>query len=759
MNFKFLTPILLFLLVLVGLWTAVFAAQREWSLTAEPNPAAALAAPNAAAAPIAPATAGTVAHTTGEQAATQPTTPVRIKSEYLIYDDTLADDWQEWSWSVTSQWDATEPVQQGSAALAVTYDTGWGAFYLHRNTLIKSDDYDLLRFWIHGGSQGGQQFHVVLADDSNSFLSESKAVTAQAGRWTLVEINLNELGVEGGISGIAWQDSTGNAQPTFYLDGLALIDLDLPPTPTPVPSQGPTLQVDLSAERYPIQPGIYGINYAEEALATAVNLPARRWGGNATTRYNWQNDTANRASDWFFENIPEENPAPEELPDNSAANRFIEQDRRTGTQTLLTIPMIGWTPKSRETTCGFSVQRYGPQQQTDGWRPDCGNGLKPNGDPLQGNDPTDTSMAIGPSFVKEWIAYLTARYGTAAEGGVTYYNLDNELMLWHHTHRDVHPEPVGYDELRDLTYTYGAAVKEADPTAQTLGPAAWGWTAYFFSALDGAEGGTWWNKAPDRAAHGGMPLVAWYLQEMQRYEQEKGVRILDYLDLHYYPQAASVALTSAGNVDTRALRLRSTRSLWDSTYTDESWIDEPVQLIPRMREWVDTYYPGTKLALSEYNWGALDHINGAVAQADILGIFGRERLDLAFLWAPLAIDDPYVFAFRMYRNYDGAGSAFGDLSVRATSSNQEQLSIYAAQRSQDQALTVMVINKSTLSLISEVQLTGATVPATAEVYRYSTADLENIQTLPAQAVVNGRMQANFPAQSITLFVLPANSAP
>ncbi len=54
-----------------------------------------------------------------------------------------------------------------------------------------------------------------------------------------------------------------------------------------------------------------------------------------------------------------------------------------------------------------------------------------------------------------------------------------------------------------------------------------------------------------------------------------------------------------------------------------------------MREWVQTYYPGTGPSVSEYNWGGLEHINGALAQADVLGIIGREQLDMAMLWAAL----------------------------------------------------------------------------------------------------------------------------
>ena len=195
---------------------------------------------------------------------------------------------------------------------------------------------------------------------------------------------------------------------------------------------------------------------------------------------------------------------------------------------------------------------------------------------------------------------------------------------------------------------------------KTLGPVLWGWCAYFFSALDECSSGA------DYTSHGNTAFVAWYLQQMKAYEQAHGVRLLDYLDLHYYPQADGVSLSGAGNAATQALRLRSTRSLWDPTYVDESWIGGAgwqggiVKLIPRMKEWVTANYPGTKLAITEYNWGALDHINGALAQADVLGIFGREGLDLATLWGPPTANQPGAYAFRMYRNYDGQHHTFGD---------------------------------------------------------------------------------------------------
>lgn len=34
-----------------------------------------------------------------------------------------------------------------------------------------------------------------------------------------------------------------------------------------------------------------------------------------------------------------------------------------------------------------------------------------------------------------------------------------------------------------------------------------------------------------------MPLIPYYLQEVCKYEQDTGVKLIDYLDIHYYPQA------------------------------------------------------------------------------------------------------------------------------------------------------------------------------------------------------------------------------
>ncbi len=150
----------------------------------------------------------------------------------------------------------------------------------------------------------------------------------------------------------------------------------------------------------------------------------------------------------------------------------------------------------------------------------------------------------------------------------------------------------------------------------------------------------------------------------------------------------------------RAIRLRSTRGLWDPSYRDESWIGEPVALIPRVRAWVAQENAGTKLAIGEHSWGGDDDASGAIAQAEILGIFGRENVDAAFYWAGL--EGVQRFAFQLYRNADGFGHGFGNRALACESNAADRLGAFAALRD-DGALTMVLVNKD-LDRPAEVQL-------------------------------------------------------
>ena len=628
--------------------------------------------------------------------------------------------------------------------MKVTYSKGHGGFQLVHFNDFYATDFESLQFTIHGGSKGNQEINLSVIGENGAWSEPPILIQPAADDWTSYNIPLSHFGDPDFVRGIVLQESTGWRPGTFYLDDIRFIHKEFLETTSTLPP----LTIDLSARGREINPHIYGLNFADDDFSREIDLPINRWGGNAVTRYNWKNDVSNRASDWFFLNVANETDV-DALPDSANVNGYIDFNQRNDTDTLLTIPMIGWTPKSRERDCGFSVETYGEQQHVN---PDgrCGNGMIREDKPVKRNDPTDTSIPIDESWASEWVTYLVNRFGNADEGGVRFYALDNEPMLWHHTHRDVHPDPVGYDELIELSIPYAQAIKSADPTAKILGPVVWGWTAFFYSAVD-AESRNW-DFPPDQGNHDDIPLVVWYLQQMAQAEEETGVRLLDYLDLHFYPQSHEVALRDAGGAGRQQRRMETTRNLWDRAYVDKTWIDEPIYLIPRMREWVDEHYPGTKLALTEYNWGGLEHINGAVAQADILGIFGREGLDMATLWDPPERLEPGAFAFRMYRNYDGNGAKFGDIVIPATSPDPDKLAIFAAERSDDGITTIMVINKSRLEITTSLTF-DRPLSTDLQAWQYSEADLEHILRLD-QIMVDGEMvELTLPAYSITLYTL------
>jgi hypothetical protein len=516
-------------------------------------------------------------------------------------------------------------------------------------------------------------------------------------------------------------------------------------TPAAAATTGPTLSVDVSTARHAISPDIYGLNGAEPAFAAEIGLPVARWGGNASSRYNFTNHTYNTGSDWYFENIVAG-------PDGTVES-FVRTNRDRGAKQIVTVPMVGWvakdSPQSHPFTCGFPATRFPQQDGFDEWDANCGNG-KLNDADLTGAQPTDTSIPADASFDGEMVSHLVNQFGTAAQGGVSIYELDNEPVLWSATHRDVHPAKVTYDELGGKGTATAAAIKTADPSAAVLGPSGWGYCEWVASGLDGCALGA------DAAAHGGLNLSQWYLKNMKDFsEAHGGQRFLDYFDQHFYPQISGDKTPEAN-----ALRLRSTRSLWDPTYVEESWIGPtgvnapPLQYIRQAKAWIARYYPGTKTAITEYNWGALDSINGALTQADVLGIFGREGLDLATIWGEPRPTEPGAFSFRMYRNYDGAGSRFGDVSVSAASSDQGQLAVYGAQRSSDGALTVMVVNKTSTDLTASMSVTGLDSDGTAQRFTYSPADLTSIARGDDLALNSGNVNTTYPANSITLLVVP-----
>ena len=244
---------------------------------------------------------------------------------------------------------------------------------------------------------------------------------------------------------------------------------------------------------------------------------------------------------------------------------------------------------------------------------------------------------------------------------------------------------------------------------------------------------------------GGMDYIPWLLKQWKAAGHP-----VDVFSLHYYPQSGEYS--DDNSTAMQLLRNRSTRSLWDPNYVDASWINSTIDLIPRMKNWVSNYYyANTPLALTEYSWGNDANINGATAEADLLGIFGREGLAIANRWIAPDPSTPTYLAMKMYRNYDGAKSTFGDTSVSTKTATPDVVSAFGATRSTDGALTVMVINKSlTDSTSLTVTLSNFAGSGTLDTYQLTAA---NVITHQGSVGYSGSaIWAGLPPQSITLLV-------
>jgi hypothetical protein len=520
------------------------------------------------------------------------------------------------------------------------------------------------------------------------------------------------------------------------------------------------VSVDASANRHAISPNIYGFAFGAESDLAATNFTMNRSGGNDTSTYNWQINATNHDLDWFFESILD----PPQIAGYDG-DTFIMQTRgaNVGAQPLLTIPMIGYLANlgpNGAMLWSYSIKKYGAQTASDPYQPDAGNGIgAATGKPIVGNNPLDANTPNSVGIQQAWVQHLISAWGPAAGGGLKYYIMDNEPSLWNSTHRDIHPTAETYNEIYNDYLTYAGAVRALDPNALIVGPEEWNWWAMFLSGEDQLNGTA--AAGSDFNTHSQTYYYPWLLQQLYAYRQSTGKQLLNVLSVHYYPQ--ELADSDDDSLSGQVTRNQSTRALWDPTYVDPSWFNEVginggiVNLIPTLKSWVNQYYPGLQTAITEYNWGDETHLNGATTQADVLGIFGREGLDLATRWTVPSNPSPTYLTMEIYRNYDGKLSTFGDTSVSATVANPDKLSSFAAVRSTDGALTVMVINKQQGSTPVTIDLPNFPNSGMAQAYQIASANQTGITQLGAVAISNNAISATVPSQSITLYVVPAGS--
>jgi hypothetical protein len=533
------------------------------------------------------------------------------------------------------------------------------------------------------------------------------------------------------------------------------------------------VSVDTSQNRKAISPYVYGYNAATAATA-APGATYLRGGGNRWSAYNWASNYSNAGADWHYSNdtymgSPSNGPG-------YAAFPIIDDAKTNGLVALVTVPILGWVAKDDKQDVSLT------SQLTDRFIPN-----KPRKGSAFTTTPSATSAEV---YQDEFASFIAQRWGSGHE---VHISLDNEPDLWgwvgtdgkgNGTHPEIQRTQIGYDAFATKWVDSAKAIRAAVPGALLYGPVSYGWTGYVS-----------FQNAPDAPSDASIDksFLDYFLEKASAASAAAGTRLLDAFDLHFYSEAKSTGCASsaddgvkiqAGDYDTGArdwvkrnddcvvaARVQAPRSLWDPSWIESSWITQwstansalgqGLQLVPRMLAKIAKSYPGTKLSLSEYNHGGADHISGALAEADSLGVFGREGVWAAAYW-PITKDCSWIHAaFRLFRNYDGAGKNFGDTSVKATSADDAHVGVYASvDAASDGRVVIVLVHRPTLSggaldlraRTVNLQLTHPATLSKARAWQL-TGTSTSPAPLAAPAVSGNKVTLTLPAMSVTTLEL------
>ncbi len=511
-------------------------------------------------------------------------------------------------------------------------------------------------------------------------------------------------------------------------------------TPTAPTTPDVTITID-PTKTHPISPYIYGMNFYSASTGPA-HITFDRAGGNRWTAYNWETNASNAGSDYLYENDAylSSSTTPAE-----AVRAFIAGDQSNGLASLVTFQLQGLV----------AGDESGPVSVTN--PPDLTRFKQvvykkstQSAVPFTLAPPTTDAYV----YMDEFLWALDQKFpgqsifGASPTTHPVFVQLDNEPELWDSTHLEVQGSTaVTSSNYISKTISLTQALKDQFPNLMIFGPVHYGFEGIYNwqGELSATPSGNNWF--PDK-----------YLPAIKTASTTYGKPLVDVYDFHWYSEATdgTTRVTNLSGPTLTAAQVQaivqSPRSLWDTTYSENSWITNsvlggPIYILGRLQSRIAAENPGMRLSITEYNNGGGLHIAGTIAQADNLGIFGAQNLFAANLW-PLSSNEPYIFAgFRAFRDFDGANSSFGDTSLQATSSNIANVAVYASADSTTPGRVVFVaINRSTTTQVTAI--TGQSLSGTAHLYQITATSAQSQS--PIQPIPAGTQPASGSSPTVTL---------
>jgi hypothetical protein len=529
----------------------------------------------------------------------------------------------------------------------------------------------------------------------------------------------------------------------FIISGLFIsLNLSIQAAPISV-----TYTIKTDTGQTPISKYIYGSNWGH-----STDYTVQRTGGNRCTAYNWENNWSNAGSDYLFENDTMFDSSNPPVP-GLGITKNIDVFNAQGQESIITLQLAGYVsaPISGQYLNNYPApsQYFYPVQFAKG-APFC-------------SPPNNPNTSDGVVYMDEFVNFLVWKYGYAGTPtGVKFYCLDNEVDIWHATHKEVHPAHILCQEIRDKSIACATAVKRVDPNCQIMGPVLC--TFVGFLNLDNASD---WSSVS-----AGRPwFISYYLDEMKKASDANGRRLLDVLDVHWYPPEDDG--NGHGICDNREdpqtfnARMQAPRTLWDTGYVlpdnntypngGSSWVNQSywaqyLPILPRFKSDIATYFPDTNIAITEYTWGPSTQWATGITTADFLGICGKYGVYMTNYWGEGGYIDTAV---KMYRNYDGLHSTFGDTNVPAAMSDKVNSSIYASVfASNANELHLIVINKNqTSDITGTFNINSPQNFLAGRVWKFDNNSSSITSTTPISSITNNSFTYTIPKTSVCHIVL------
>lgn len=515
--------------------------------------------------------------------------------------------------------------------------------------------------------------------------------------------------------------------------------------------------------RTPISPYVYGANIIGtfKGIQDDSGIQFYRQGGNRFSAYNWETNYSHAGSDYHYQNdlwlcglyqTECQNPG-------DVVKAFMKDAYRSTDALLLTVPMLDYVALTKS---GGDVCRNRPDKKWECTNRKHWNLLFRRNLPSK---PGKAKLSLTPDpkdgfvYQDEFVNWVNHQQ-KSHKGKKVFYSLDNEPGLWAETHKRVRPygkhcvRSATYPELMEKSLNYAKMIKKMAPQTLIFGPAHYG-----FNSLTTLQNVKW--------CHGHKEdFATFYLKSLARAKLQNGSRhLVDVWDLHWYPEIRSEGKSgnriTRGATDAKTVlaRLQAPRSLWQKDFKERTWISEdalgePLRLIPRLKNKVAKLNPGMKLAITEYNYGGEHHISGGIAQAEVLGVYGREGLYAAAFWSmgKESLGSAFIKgAFKLYGNYDGKGSAYGDHALSAATNGISRTTVFASSyQGKPGKLMIIAINKTAKPVVAKLKAKGVTLGQKAQGYRI---DADNAAPKAIGVIdLGAAKQLTMPAMSVTALV-------